>query len=238
MKLNCIILDDEPTARKGLEEHIKEVEFLNLIGSYPNPLKVDTTLLNTNVDLIFLDIEMPKLTGIEFLKTLAQPPLVIFTTAYQEYALQGYELNIVDYLLKPVTFERFLKAVNKAYVLKNSKTNSTIVKPNDHEYIFIKSDGKHEKINFDDILYIEGAQNYCIIKTKERKFLTYTSLGTLEQFLPKKSFIRIHKSYIISITKISALVGNEIKIINVSLPVSKSYKSVLMDIINSNTPKR
>lgn len=232
MKLNCLIIDDEPVARKGLEEYVNEVEFLQLIGNCENAIKAAAYMNDHKIDLLLLDIQMPKLSGIDFLKSLKNPPLVIFTTAYSEYALESYSLDVIDYLVKPIPFERFLKAVQKAfdfYSLKQ-KTNTEGIQ----DFFFIKCDHKYEKVDYAHVLYIEAMQNYCIIHTHDRKLITYITLTGLEEHLPDQKFIKVHKSYIVSIDKIKSLDGNEISIGNNQIPISRNLKDEVMNRIMGN----
>ncbi|HRJ30699.1 MAG TPA: LytTR family DNA-binding domain-containing protein [Cyclobacteriaceae bacterium] len=239
MKLNCLIIDDEPVARKGLEEYVSEVDFLNLAGKCENAMKASALLNDGNVDLLFLDIHMPKLSGIEFLKTLKNPPLVIFTTAYSEYALEGYSLDIIDYLVKPIPFDRFLKAVQKAhdfYVLKQKAEASP--SPS-QDYFFIKCDHKFEKVKYGDVLYIEAMQNYCIIHTAERKMITYITFSGLESQLPTDRFLKVHKSFMVALDKITAVDSHDIVIGNSRIPVSRNLKDdVMQKIMGNNLFKR
>lgn len=239
MKLNCLIIDDEPVARKGLEEYVTEVEFLHLAGKCENAVKASALLHDGKIDLLLLDIHMPKLSGIEFLKTLKNPPMVIFTTAYSEYALEGYSLDIIDYLVKPIPFERFLKAVQKAhdfYVLKQKAEASATTLP---EYFFIKCDHKFEKVNYSDVFYVEAMQNYCIIHTAERKMITYITFSGLESQLPADRFLKVHKSFLVSLNKIKAVEGNEILIGSARIPISRNLKDeVMLKIMGDNLFKR
>ncbi len=239
MKLNCLIIDDEPVARKGLEEYVTEVEFLHLAGKCENAVKASALLHDGKIDLLLLDIHMPKLSGIEFLKTLKNSPMVIFTTAYSEYALEGYALDIIDYLVKPIPFERFLKAAQKAhdfFVLKQKAEVSATTPP---EYFFIKCDHKFEKVNYSDVLYVEAMQNYCIIHTAERKMITYITFSGLESQLPADRFLKVHKSFLVSLNKIKAVEGNEILIRNARVPISRNLKDeVLLKIMGDNLFKR
>lgn len=233
MQLNCLIVDDEPVARKGLEEYVREVEFLNLVGQCENALKA-TTLMNQNpVDLLFLDIQMPKLTGIDFLKTLKTPPLVIFTTAYSEYALEGYALDVVDYLMKPITFDRFLKAAQKAFDLHNLKKSTTHDKVAE-DHFFVKCDSKFEKIYFSEVMFIEGLQNYAVIHTLTRKLITYITMTSLEHQLPADQFLKVHKSYIVSIPQVKAIEGNEILMGQARIPISRTLKDDVVNQIMGN----
>jgi DNA-binding LytR/AlgR family response regulator len=233
MQLNCLIVDDEPVARKGLEEYVKEVEFLNMIGQCENALKATALMSQHPVDLLFLDIQMPKLNGIDFLKTLKTPPLVIFTTAYSEYALEGYALDVVDYLMKPITFERFLKASQKAFDLHSLKKSSTGEKVAE-DHFFVKCDSKFEKIYFNEVTFIEGLQNYAVIHTLTRKLITYITMTSLEHQLPADQFMKVHKSYIVSIPQVKAIEGNEILMGQARIPISRNLKDDVVNHIMGN----
>lgn len=232
MKLTCIIIDDEPLARKGLREYIGDVEFLHLSGEFDNPLRATDVLMNGKIDLIFLDIQMPKITGMEFLKTLVNPSLVIFTTAYPQYAVDGFELNAVDYLLKPFSFERFWKAVIKARTLleaaKGSPLQPLIVEA---EHFFIKTDNKLVKMNYSDILYVEALQNYIAVHTLSKKFITYLTFKSVEESLPQHIFLKVHKSYLVALSKIESIEGNEIIIGQHHIPISRNMKEGVMERI-------
>ena len=233
MQLNCLIVDDEPVARQGLEEYVKEVDFLNLVGKCENAVKASAVMSQQAVDLIFLDIQMPKISGIEFLKTLKNPPMVVFTTAFSEYAVEGYSLDVVDYLMKPITFERFLKSAQKAFDLSLLRTNSKAEKSsNDH--FFVKSDNKFEKVYYDEVTYIEGLQNYVIIHTASRKLITYITMGGLEHQLPAERFMKVHKSFIVNLPHVKAIEGNEILIGNARIPISRTLKEEVVHHILGN----
>jgi two-component system LytT family response regulator len=226
--INCVIIDDEPLAREGLANYVREVDFLHLSGICENPLELLPLLDRQAADLIFLDIQMPKMSGIDFLKILQKPPMVVITTAYPSYALEGFHLNVLDYLLKPVTFERFFKAAAKArdyhrLLLKQDSGDTDHSAPDD-DYFFIKCGSKYEKIPFEDILYVEGMQNYVNIYTLKGKFVTMLSLKNLEENLDPKSFIRVHKSFIVAIGKIDGIEGNEIFIQTNRIPISRNYR--------------
>jgi DNA-binding LytR/AlgR family response regulator len=232
MKLTCIIIDDEPLARKGLREYIGDVEFLHLAGEYDNPLRATDVLMGGKIDLIFLDIQMPKITGMEFLKSLANPPLVIFTTAYPQYAVDGFELNAVDYILKPFSFERFWKAVVKARtVFESGKTSSLQPIIVEDEHFFIKTDNKLVKINYSDILYVEALQNYIAVHTLNKKYITYLTFKSVEENLPQNIFLKVHKSYLVSLSKIESIEGNEIIIGLHHVPISRNMKEEVMEKI-------
>ncbi|MES1217773.1 MAG: LytTR family DNA-binding domain-containing protein [Bacteroidota bacterium] len=232
MIINCIIIDDEPLARKGLREYIADIDFLGLAGEFDSPLKAVELINKGDIHLLLLDIQMPKITGLDFLKTIHQPPPVIFTTAYPQYALDGFELNALDYLVKPVSFDRFLKAAMKAkeyYEVrqKNSvKENEFPVSP---DYFFVKADNKLMKIAYDDILFIEALQNYVTIHTKDKKHITYLTFKSVEEYLPADKFIKTHKSYIVSLSKIDSIEGNEIHIGSHHIPISRNEKEEVME---------
>jgi DNA-binding LytR/AlgR family response regulator len=231
MKLKCLIVDDEPIARKGLEEYVSEVSLLQLVQSCESALKAENFLNTQPVDLILLDIQMPNVSGIEFLRGLKNPPMVIFTTAHSSYALEGYSLDVIDYLLKPISFDRFLKAVQKAHdyhVLKQP------TKELESDYFFIKVNHQFEKVNYDEVLYLEAMQNYCIVHTSTRKLITYHTLSGLEKQLPPTQFLKIHKSFIVAIEKISALDSNELKIGSATIPISRSLKDEVMKRVMGN----
>jgi DNA-binding LytR/AlgR family response regulator len=237
MKLNCLIVDDEPVARKGLEEYINEVDFLHLAGKCENAVKASAFLNEGHIDLILLDIQMPKLSGIDFLKTLKNPPMVIFTTAYSDYALEGYTLDIIDYLVKPIPFERFLKAVQKAHDFHRLKHMAS--SQPEQEYFFIKCDHKYERVNYNDVLYIEAMQNYCIVHVADRKMITYITFSGLESQLPPEQFLKVHKSFLVSVSKIKSLDGNEIIIGHSRIPISRNLKDeVMKKIMGDNLFKR
>jgi two-component system LytT family response regulator len=231
MLLNCIIVDDEPLAREGLANYVREVDFLQLAGSCEHPLELTALLEQAPADLIFLDIQMPKMSGTDFLRQMQNPPMVIITTAYPSYALEGFQLNVMDYLLKPITFERFFKAACKA-----RDYHKLLQKPafaGTQDYFFIKCGNKYEKIFFDDILYVEGMQNYVSIYTDKGKYVTMLSLGSLTDKLDESAFIRVHKSFIASIGKIDGIEGNELFIRNNRIPVSRNYRQQVMERVLS-----
>lgn len=237
--LNCVIVDDEPLAREGLADYVKEIDFLQLAGVCINPVELGKLLGSQKIDLIFLDIQMPKMNGIDFLRILPSPPMVIITTAFSEYALEGFQLNVLDYLLKPITFDRFFKAVARArdYHLLTTKTPSSdpASLQRGEDFVFIKCSNKFEKIHFADILYIEALQNYVAIYTTRGKFLTLLYLKNIEQNLDSKAFIRVHKSYIVPIAKIDSIDGNEIRIAEHRVPVSRNYRElVIRQVVNNN----
>ena len=249
--INCIIIDDEPLAREGIANYVKEVDFLTLVETCENPVQLIKLLDEHPIDLIFLDIQMPKMNGLDFLKIVQKPPMVIITTAFPSYALEGFQLNVLDYLLKPITFDRFFKSVNKAkdyhQLVTKAVNPAGPVGPvgpvgnagsqkdeSAADYFFIKCGSKYEKIQFDDILYVEGMQNYVTIYTRKGKFITLLYLKNLEENLDNKSFIRVHKSYIVSINKIEGIEGNEIFIQSHRIPISRNYREQVIEQVVSN----
>jgi DNA-binding LytR/AlgR family response regulator len=236
MKTRCLIVDDEPLARDLIRAHVGKLENFEVVAECSDAMKVLNVLREKQVDLIFMDIQMPQITGIEFLKTLKHSPKVIITTAYREYALDGFELDVVDYLLKPITFERFLKSVNKFYQMTQEELhiggNNNSEKQNDDAFIYIKENKKVIKIYLSDIRYIEGLSEYVQIYTDRKKVITKMSLTQLEEKLPPESFLRIHKSYIISMSKIEAFTANTIEIQGKELPVGRSYKTAVLSSLN------
>jgi DNA-binding LytR/AlgR family response regulator len=238
MKLNCLIIDDEPMARKGLEEYIADTDFLHRVASCETAIKSSAFLSGQKVDLIYLDIHMPKLSGIDFLKTLKHPPLTILTTAFPDYALEGYTLDVIDYLLKPITFDRFLKASRKALEFLELK-NRAQSPPTDSDYFFVRCDNKYEKIFFDDVSHIEALQNYAIIHALGRKLITYITLTSLENQLPADRFIKVHKSFIVSVSHVTAIEGHEIIMAQARIPVSRTlHDEVIQKILGNHLFKR
>lgn len=223
--IRCIIIDDEPYARQLLAGYIEKVPFLTLKGSYANGLDALTTINNNEIDLLFLDIQMPEISGIDFLKALKVKPVVIFTTAHAEFALEGYELDVIDYLLKPFDFGRFLKAVEKVRSLNTSEEQRIETKK---EYFFIKESNKLVKLAFDDILYVEGLKDYVTIYTRQGKHIVLQTMKALAERLPSQQFVRIHNSYIISLDHVESLINSKVKIGDKLLPVSGTYKNQLM----------
>lgn len=226
MSIKCLVVDDEPLAQSVLEKYIASLSSLSLVKKCNNALEAIAFLHENEVDLMFLDIKMPQMTGLEFLKTLTHPPEVILTTAYSEYALEGYEYSVVDYLLKPFSFERFLKAVNKIIMKKNVETNQISTTENKiyEDFIFLKADKIDHRIPFSDIIYIEGCGNYIKVFTKDKMLLVSETMTTIEKNLPENLFLRTHKSFIVSIEKIQQIEGNMIRIGKKSIPIGNFYK--------------
>jgi DNA-binding LytR/AlgR family response regulator len=235
MKIKCIVTDDEPFARKGLQGYIEKVDFLELTGVCENAIELNSMLKQQEVDVLFLDIEMPYMSGIELLKNLTNPPKVIFTTAYEKYAMEGYELEVLDYLLKPISFERFLKSANKIYdYFKQQQQGATV-----EDYFFVKADNKLEKISTADILFIEAMENYIAIYIKDRKIITHLTLKMIQERLPVADFVQPHKSYLVAMNKIDSIEGNVLHIAQFQVPVSKYQKEdLLMKVLNNRMLKR
>jgi DNA-binding LytR/AlgR family response regulator len=242
---SCIIVEDEPLARSLLENYIQKVPYLQLIQSFSDPLKALDFLRDNTVDIMFSDIQMPEITGITLLKILQKKPLIILTTAYSEYAIEGYELDVLDYLLKPITFERFLKSVEKASLRLNTNQNSTsteksipetIIVNNSVEaiqpFIFVKDGTKLVKIKLNEIMYIEGLKDYVTIYTTQQKIVSLQTLKALETQLPEKQFIRIHNSYIIALEWIESIQREKVQIGKAYLPISDTYRKAFKDFID------
>lgn len=234
-ELTCLVVDDEELARTLLDNYIQRLPYLKLVGKCTNPIEALQLLQNQSVDLLFLDIQMPEMIGTDFLKTLSQKPMVIFTTAYAEYAVEGYTLNVVDYLLKPFPFERFLQAVNKAVELAKLKRNQINVTPvplsnlpNEKKYILVKSEHKVHRLLIEDITYIQSMREYVAYYTTNGRILSLGSLKQLEKDLPTNKFLRIHKSYIIAKLKVTTLEGNMVHIGKEKLPIGASYRESVL----------
>ncbi len=223
-----MIVDDEPLARQGMESYVEQVDFLELKAVCKNAIQANSVLQSEEIDLLFLDIEMPKLTGINFLKSLQNAPFVIFTTAYSEYALEGYQFDVVDYLLKPISFERFLQACNKALRLI---TKEDVSEGTQEDYIFVKTDKQLVKLNVADILFVEGMQNYIIFHTEKEKLMTLVPLKNVFELLSETDFIQVHRSYIVSKSKIEAIVGNQILIGDKHVPLSSRMRKQVLDLL-------
>jgi DNA-binding LytR/AlgR family response regulator len=237
MKVKCIIVDDEPLAIEVIDSHIKKFDDIEVIARCSNAVKAFEILQNKQVDLIFLDIQMPKITGIDFLRTLKNPPKVIITTAYRDYAIEGYELDVIDYLLKPISFERFFKAIQKFYQISNSVKNemiSPIIVNNfdEGEFIYVRADKKMQKIFLKDILYIESLKDYIKIFTSAKSVITKQPISSFEEKLPENIFLRTHRSFIISIPKIEAFSTQSIEISGKEIPIGRSYKNIVMKTLN------
>ena len=234
--LKCMVIDDEPLAIKLLEDHISKVPFLELTGTFNNPMEALVNFNSNPVDLIFLDIQMPQLNGIQFMQLLQNRAQVIITSAYNEYAIEGFEHNVVDYLLKPIAFERFYRAVEKAYNIKNpsQKINkSQEMHPATGGYIFIKVETKMVRVELDDILFIEGLKNYVSIYTKTQRIITLQVMKQLEEVLPPNRFVRVHKSFIVAIDKINSIERQEILIKDRLIPIGNTYQEHFFKLLET-----
>jgi DNA-binding LytR/AlgR family response regulator len=229
-RCKCIIVEDEPLAQNVLKKYIADHPLLELVGTCTDALEAQGVLNKHDVQLIFLDINLPKLSGINFIKTLLQSPLIIFTTAYPEFAVEGFELNAVDYLLKPFSFERFLKAVNKVV----EKLNNPMVskKEEKNSYIFFRSDKKIHKVDLENILYIEAIGDYMKVITDSGQLIINETMKNLQEELPAGSFIRVHKSFIISRSKIKYIEGNYVQIEDKSIPIGATYRNEVLTAID------
>jgi two-component system, LytTR family, response regulator len=233
-RINCLIVDDEPAAVEVLEHFIGKVFFLQLIKNCEHAIEAMQILEENQIDLLFLDINMPGIDGLQLLKSIKSQPLIIFTTGYKEYALQGYEFDIVDFLLKPFNFERFLKAVNKANNLISKSARLPEVHQKPQQFIFVKADYKLVKINVDDILFVEGLKDYIKIFTKQKLILTLMSMTAIEEKLPADGFFRLHRSYIISLSKIDSVSRHRVIIGEKFIPISLPYREKVYLIIDKN----
>lgn len=238
-KIRCLVIDDEPPAREMLKQHIAGVEMLELAGVCSNAVEAISFLKETCVDLLFLDIQMPQLLGTSFIRTLKAPPKVIFTTAYRKYAVEGFELDAVDYILKPISFERFLKAVNKVLQMNLGDSHPTTPKEKVTEqsntFLYFRVDRKMVKVFFNDILYIEGLKDYIKIVTPRKTIVTKYLISALEQILPTNEFLRIHKSYIIAINKIDSYNAESVQIANHELPIGRVFKHDVNKVLNASS---
>ena len=238
MKIRCITIDDEPPAIAQMEEYISRVPFLELIHTFDNGISAIEFLKENEIDLIFLDIEMEGFTGIQMLKVIKNKPFVILTTADDQYAIQAFDLDVTDYLLKPISFERFFKSAEKIYDLMNEKKQPGIspvqnISSEEKNYIFVKTEYRMQRVDFKDILYIEGLKEYLIIKMITGRVITLQSFKHMEEMLPTSNFIRVHKSYMVAIDKIEFIERNRIKISDKLIPIGDTYKKVFYDTVGN-----
>ena len=238
MKTKCLVVDDEPLARDLMRGHLEKLNNFEIVAECSDAIKALRELHIHHVELIFMDIQMPQISGVEFLKTLKNPPKVIFTTAHREYAIDGFELDVVDFLLKPITFERFLKAVNKFFQLAQQEVNGVcaLSEPGNSfkdDFIYIKENKKVIKVYLDEILYIEGLSEYVQIYTDTKKLITKTSMMNMEEKLPGGDFLRIHKSFIVSLSKIEAFTSASVDVPGKELPIGRSYKKAVLEKLHS-----
>ncbi|MEP0367509.1 MAG: LytTR family DNA-binding domain-containing protein [Cyclobacteriaceae bacterium] len=226
---SCIIIDDEAPARALISEYVKKLPHLKLLGEYKNPMEAYDVLNKSSVDIIFLDIQMPGMTGLEFIKTLSNKPKIIITTAYSEYALDGYDLDVIDYLMKPISFERFVRAVNKCtsnYGTQNIVGEQKTLK---RDYMLVKADRQTHKVYFKDILYIEGLKEYVSFMLENERIIALETMKSLEAELPHDSFMRIHKSFIVNTTRVKSLSGNQVQIGDKKIPIGQSYREKVLN---------
>lgn len=239
MLLKAVIVDDEPVARKVIREYLEDISYIELAGMAENPLKADALLNEQSIDLLFLDINMPKLSGIEFLRASAgrpNQPMVIITTAYAEYALDGFELDVVDYLVKPFSFERFLKACNRARDLHHGRirpaaSSAAAIPAAEPDHFFVKVDNGLEKVFFDELQYIEARLNYVLLHTADRKLIVYLTLKGLLESLPADRFIKVHKSFVVNKDCIKSIRGNILYLGQAEVPISQLYQDEAMKVI-------
>jgi DNA-binding LytR/AlgR family response regulator len=237
MTLRCLIVDDEPVARQGLREYIRETTFLHYDSEASNATDAEQVLRANKIDLVLLDIQMPGKTGLQFLRELSIKPLAIITTAYPEYALEGFELDVMDYLVKPISYERFLKGVTKARDFLVMQQNP--VGGKSEPYMFVKTNGRFERLLFQDILFVEGMQNYVMIHTSSQKWVVYMTMTAMENQLPQHDFMRVHKSYIVGFRHVQRLQGHTLEIDKTQIPISRSLlEPVRMRLLDGNLAKR
>ncbi|NEM99722.1 LytR/AlgR family response regulator transcription factor [Pontibacter burrus] len=236
MKIRCMIVDDEPLALDVLETYIARLDNLELVCRCNNAVEAYNCLQNEQIDLMFLDIQMPKLTGIDFLKSLPNPPKVVFTTAYRDYAVEGYELNALDYLLKPISFDRFLKTVAKLTPQENHLPAAAHTSEPDYKeaFIYLKADKKMVKVMLSDILYIESLKDYIRVKTETKEIISYQKISFLEEKLPSDKFLRIHRSFIIALDKVQAFSATAVDLGKTEIPIGRLYKNEVLQILGRN----
>jgi len=232
MKIKCLLVDDEPLAIALLQKHIEQLDFLEIAGTCGNAVKALELLNSKEVDLLFLDIKMPKISGLEFLKMLRNPPKTIITTAYREFAPDGYDLDIIDYLLKPITFERFFKAVGRYLRNTNKVGQEVLPTPHVEQYLQIKSGNKYFKLNVQDILYLESLKDYIKVYTKQKPIIAKYKIGDIEKELAAKGFLRVHRSFIINIKNVTAFTAADVEIGEIEIPIGASYKEYVFSVLN------
>ncbi|MES2376347.1 MAG: LytTR family DNA-binding domain-containing protein [Bacteroidota bacterium] len=239
MILNCLIVDDEPIARKLLQEYIEETDFLALAGTAENPIKATALLNELDIDLIFLDVNMPKMSGFQFLRSATNLPMVIMTTAYGQYALDGFEMAVVDYLVKPFSLDRFVKATQKALKLKTLEQKQQPTEKSTDDYFYVKCDNKIERVNYADLLYIEAMANYVTLYTTNKKLVVYLTIKGIQEKLPADKFLQVHKSYIVNIDKINNIEGSMLDMGVGKISIGQSfYDDALKRILGGKFFKR
>ncbi|MTI89536.1 MAG: response regulator transcription factor [Balneolaceae bacterium] len=238
MKQSCFIIDDEPLAIEVIESHIEKLDSIEIKGTFQNAIKAFQALKDTPVDLLFLDIQMPRLSGIEFLKTLKNPPLVIFTTAYREYALEGFELDVVDYLLKPISFERFLKAIDKVMSQRKAPSPEKISNgdsDSEANYLFVPVNKKYIKICLEEILYVESKRDYVLIKTESKEVKTNQTITYMEERLPSEDYLRVHRSFIVNLKKMEGWSHTEVDLPGLQIPIGRTYKNHTLKVLKQRS---
>ncbi|HOY16960.1 MAG TPA: response regulator transcription factor [Haliscomenobacter sp.] len=235
MKFKCYIVDDEPLALNVIEQHLAKFTQFEVCGKSTEPLEALGQIKVLQPDLIFLDIQMPEITGLELIESIQNKPAIIITTAYREYAVEGFELNVLDYLVKPIPFKRFIKAIDKFLEQKLAHTPVPVVAPvlpvNDHAFLLVKAERKTLKIALEDILYVEGVKDYVKIVLKDQKILTKTSIGNFFNELPAERFVRIHKSFVVAIDKIEAYTAHDVEIQKMEIPIGRMYKEAFVELM-------
>ena len=242
-KIKCLVIDDEPPAREVLKKYIAEVELLQLTGECSNAVETLSFLQNNAVDLLFLDIKMPHILGTSFLRTLKNPPKVIFTTAFRKYAVEGFDLNAVDFLLKPISFERFLQAVNKMmqldiHIAGNQNSLNDALPDQSHPFLYFRADRKMIKVFLEDILFVESLKDYIKVVTSQKTIISKQSIASLVEMLPKDAFVRVHRSYIIAISKIDSFNTDSIGIANTEIPIGRLFRHDVNRVLNISSLKK
>ncbi|RAW01113.1 LytR/AlgR family response regulator transcription factor [Pseudochryseolinea flava] len=232
--MKCVIVDDEPLARECISKYVSRIDYLELLAEVTNPIELTAIVASQPVDLIYLDIQTPVINGIDYLRIANNPPMVIITTAYPNFALEGFQLDVMDYLLKPITFDRFLKATGKANDHFNLLKKTAVSDATTNDYFFIKCDSKFERIHYDDILYIQALENYVHIVTAKRKYLTLLNLKSVEENLANHAFMKVHKSFLVATSKIEAIENNDILIHGTRVPIGRHYREEVIDRVLHN----
>jgi two-component system LytT family response regulator len=233
IKTKCMVIDDEPLGIELIQNHLSHIETMQVVASCNSAMKAYDVLKHQKIDLLFLDIQMPLITGLDFLKSLKNPPKVIITTAFRNYAVEGYELDVIDYLLKPITFNRFLKAIEKYYQHVARDSHEVIKDSKESDFIYLRSNKKNYKIYTTDILYIESIKDYIQVHSRDDKLIVKQTMSEVEALLAGKSFLRIHRSYLINVEKITAFTVTDIQINKTELPIGSSYKQFVSSALNS-----
>lgn len=230
MKLNCVITDDEPIALEILEDYARLIPELNMVAKCRNAMETLTVLRQNEVDVLFIDIHMPEITGLDFVRSLKKKPAIIFTTAYPNYAIDGFEVDAIDYLLKPISIERFLRAMDKVY-MRTTQKETEVRQTHDKPFFFIKSNTDLIKVEYDSILYIEGLENYVKIHCEHKTIISFSTMKNMEDMLAAQRFLRIHRSYLINLNKVSSVKNHIFRVGNIDLVTGKSYRKTVSDVL-------